>query len=426
MKSGREIALVVGAACVMTCALAGCTQDSVRDGSVKRPLASDAVGGGSPTLTGGDCLGLPLAPDSLRVDLEPPTFSDPLNVTNPLFPVASLARSVFHGESDGEPFRSETTLMSGTKTIMLDGKPVRTLISQYVAWIDRRLDEVAIDWYGQDDEGNAYYFGENVYNYVDGVVVDTNGTWLAGQEGPVAMIMPADPQVGNVWRPENACPIVFEEVIAQETGITVEGPSGPVHGALLVQELHMDGTYERKLFAPGYGEFSTGVAPNVETIAVSAPADFIGGEIPESLDDLSNRAEALFTFARRGNWRRVQSIAGAMSADWELYRASGVPAVIAATMDTAFESLEEALAGHDRTAVRQSAVDIALACVDFEVQYEERPEVDLNLVEVWSRQLQLDMQARDRGAVRGDLETIRIIRDRLAASTISALATTAR
>ncbi len=384
MKSGRGIALAVGAAFAMTYALAGCTQDSARVNTAKSPLASDANGGGPPAVTGGDCLGLPVAPDSLRVDLEPPTFSDPLNATNPLFPVADLARSVFHGESDGEPFRSETTLMAGTKTIVLDGKPVRTLISQYVAWIDRRLDEVAIDWYGQDDEGNTYYFGDNVYNYVDGVVVDTDGTWIAGQEGPVAMIMPADPQVGNVWRPENACPIVFEEVTAQETDITIEGPCGPIHGALLVQELHMDGTYERKVFAPGYGEFSTGVPPNVETIAISAPADFVGGEIPESLDDLSNRTETLFNFARRGNWRRVQSIADAMAADWELYKASGVPAVIEATMDAAFESLEEGLADRNRAAMRQSAVDIALACVDFEVQYEERPEIDLNLIEVWS------------------------------------------
>jgi hypothetical protein len=34
-------------------------------------------------------------------------------------------------------------------------------------------------------------------------VVDTSGTWLAGKEGPAAMIMPAGPRIGDVNRPEN-------------------------------------------------------------------------------------------------------------------------------------------------------------------------------------------------------------------------------
>lgn len=40
-------------------------------------------------------------------------------------------------------------------------------------------------------------------NYVDGVLDNTDGTWLAGKDGPPGMIMPADTQVGDVYRPEN-------------------------------------------------------------------------------------------------------------------------------------------------------------------------------------------------------------------------------
>jgi hypothetical protein len=350
----------------------------------------------------------------LRVDLVEPSFTNPTAALNPLFPVGELDRAVLLGRADGESFRSETTRLPGTQTIIIDGEPVETVISQYVAWVDRRIDEVALDWYGQDDEGNVWYFGEDVFNYEDGGVVDTEGTWLAGEDGPVAMIMPVDPQIGNVWRPENACPIVFEEVIALDTNVTVEGPSGPVTGALIVRELHMDGTLEDKTFAPGYGEFSTGSGLNIEALAVAVPTDFIGGEVPEDLDDLSDAAENLFGLARRGDWGRIESLFAEMGEDWEDYEATGVPPLLAAEMNEAIDALDEAIDARDRAQVRQAAVDIAFAGLDFELRHEGRADIDLDLIEVWSLQLQIDTAAHDRGARRSDLETIRVIRDRIA------------
>jgi hypothetical protein len=53
--------------------------------------------------------------------------------------------------------------------------------------LDGRNEEVALDFYAQADDGSVWYFGEDVYNYRDGVVVSTDGTWLAGKEGPAAM-----------------------------------------------------------------------------------------------------------------------------------------------------------------------------------------------------------------------------------------------
>ena len=112
--------------------------------------------------------------------------------------------------------------------------------------------EVALDWYAQADDGSVWYLGEDVFNYDAGVVADTHGTWQAGREGPAAMIMPGDPQVGNVYRPENAPGVVFEEVTVQSIDRTVHGPLGPIDGAIVTQELHMDATTEGKIFAPGY------------------------------------------------------------------------------------------------------------------------------------------------------------------------------
>ncbi|MDT5245463.1 MAG: hypothetical protein QOD36_2839, partial [Mycobacterium sp.] len=63
---------------------------------------------------------------------------------------------------------------------------VDTAVIQYVAYLDGRIHEVAIDWYAQADDGSVWYFGEDVFNYEDGKVADTNGTWVAGDTTPAA------------------------------------------------------------------------------------------------------------------------------------------------------------------------------------------------------------------------------------------------
>ncbi len=51
------------------------------------------------------------APESDRIDIEPPTFSNPTEITNPLFPISELESAVLLGVVDDLPFRSETTLL---------------------------------------------------------------------------------------------------------------------------------------------------------------------------------------------------------------------------------------------------------------------------------------------------------------------------
>ena len=155
---------------------------------------------------------LPIAPDAQRVDLFMPKFSKPTSITNPLHPTSEVQQTIYGGHVDDKPFRTEVTLFPDTKPIVWQGKTVDTAVSQYVAYLDGRIHEVAIDWYAQADDGSVWYFGEDVFNYEDGKVADTNGTWVAGDTTPAAMIMPARPQIGNVYRPENAPGIAFEEV----------------------------------------------------------------------------------------------------------------------------------------------------------------------------------------------------------------------
>jgi hypothetical protein len=221
---------------------------------------------------------LPVAPLSRRIDLVAPPFSDSTNVTNLLFPISQLGSVVLNGRVDGKAFRTETTLLPDTRIVEWSpGQCVKTLVSQYVAYLDGRIQEAALDFYAQADDRSVWYFGEDVYNYESGAVADTSGTWLAGKEGPAAMIMPGDPKVGDVHRPENIAGLVWEEVAVKTIGKTVDGPRGRVAGALVGRELHDDGTFSDKLFAPGYGEFYTAHEGDVEALALAVPTDALPG-----------------------------------------------------------------------------------------------------------------------------------------------------
>ena len=114
-----------------------------------------------------------IAPESKRVDIVKPSFSNPTRITNPLFPISELHSVLLLGHVDNASLRTETTLLPGTKIIDWNGQKVETLVSQYVAYLDWGIHEVAIDFYAQADDGSVWYFGEDVFNYENGIVADT-------------------------------------------------------------------------------------------------------------------------------------------------------------------------------------------------------------------------------------------------------------
>src|SRR5437667_161327 len=117
-------------------------------------------------------------PTSARVDLGKPVFSHPTEITNPMFPISNLRSAVLLGHEGRDPFRSETTLLPEIQTITWNGQRVQTRISQYMAYANGRLEEVARDRYAQADDGSVWYFGEDVFDYVKGGAAVTEGTWL--------------------------------------------------------------------------------------------------------------------------------------------------------------------------------------------------------------------------------------------------------
>jgi hypothetical protein len=352
-----------------------------------------------------DCL--PVAADSERVDLSTPTFSHPTPITNPLHPTSGVEQTIYGGHVDGKPFRTEVTLLPETKATPYRGATVNTALIQYVAYLDGRLQEVAIDRYAQADDGSVWYFGEDYSAYEDGKVTDTEGTWVVDDKIPAALIMPAQPRVGNVYRPENVPEVVFEEVRVDKVDMNIAGPSGNISGAMEVNELHMDGTREGKTFAPGYGEFSTGVpGGDLEAVSLASPTDKRADAAPTEFGALSAAARGVFDAVAASDAERAKQAATALNQAWEAVRTKGIPPQMESQMKRDIGELTTAIDVRDWGGAQSAALRIAQNELDLRLLYHRVIDVDLARMALWADQLPVDVAADDAGAVLGDVAAL--------------------
>jgi hypothetical protein len=355
---------------------------------------------------------LPVAADAARVDRGRPSFRDPTRITNPRFPVGGLTQVLQLGHEGGKPLRVEVTRLPEGRTFTWDGRRTETVASQFVAYLDGRIQEVAVDYFAQADDGSVWYFGEDVANYEDGVVADHDGSWLTGRDGPPGMIMPADPRVGDVYRSENIPGLVFEQDTVRSTTASVHGPRGPVPGTALIQELLMDGTIEEKAFAPGYGEFQARAADELVTVALALPIDGTVGSPPRELAMLAGGARAVFDDAAAGRWPAAGSRTDTMATAWKRI-AGDAPELLAGQMTTAMEALARTVSAHGTASTLEAALSAEQAALDLRLRHRPPAEVDLDRLDLWARKLLANATARDRGAVAGDAAVLRTVWDRV-------------
>jgi hypothetical protein len=415
---GRRRAAALGGGLVLALVAACSGSDESGSGSEDRepgePASTEPASTEQPQAT---------APESDRVDLEQPTFSDPTSIHNPLYPISDVQSALLLGNDEGQTLRIETVLLAEPDVVTVEGDDVSTGVVQFVAYLDGRIHEVALDRYAQDDGGNVWYFGEDVFNYEDGVVADTDGTWLAGEDGPPGMIMPADPQVGQAYRPENIPDSIFEEVVVKDVGVTVDGPRGPVPGAMVGTENHLlEGHYEDKTFAPGYGEFRSGVDANLEALALAVPTDAQPGGVPAELVTLADGASDIFVSAEAGDWDATAGTLDAMTAAWAAHQAAAdPPPLLAVQMSDALDvlagdALRPAVDAHNPQGSRDAALGVEMAALDLQLQYRAPAEVDLARFGVWADQLLVDTASEeaDPGRVAGDVAALEWVWDRIA------------
>ena len=372
-----------------------------------RPAVLPASGCG--TYTGKGC-----GPESARVDLVRPKFSHPTRITNPLFPISTIDSVVLLGRVDGKPFRSETTLLPRTTTVDWDGEHVQVLTSQYLAYVDGEIEEMALDRYAQADDGSVWYFGEDVFDYVNGQIAVSEGTWLAGRDGPPAMIMPAHPRPGDVFRSENITGVVFEELRVNKVDLRADGPSGKVRGAVTMDELHVDGvTVSGKTFAPGYGEFLTTDGDDVEALAVAHGTDSRKGPMPAALGQLVTRAWGVVESIRLEDWPAAQYTARQMAADWASLEEQRLPPRVADEMDRFMTRLGPAVDAEKADVGVAQAIAVAQSATDLTLLYREPVDVDIERVHLHSQRLRVAAAAPDAAAVSSEVSVLGWVAERI-------------
>jgi hypothetical protein len=184
----------------------------------------------------------------------PVVFSNPTAVTNAYLPYAQFKQDVLVGTEGGKQARVVRTRMPGTKRFVVAGKPVEAIIVSDSAWLGGALEEVALDYYAQSDQGDVYYLGEDVDNYENGKVVNHEGSWLYGvHTRTLGMMFPATPKIGQRYRPEEVPKITQEddEVMSVTEAVTV--PAGTFQNCVRVKETLSDGAVEFKLYCANVG-----------------------------------------------------------------------------------------------------------------------------------------------------------------------------
>jgi len=175
-----------------------------------------------------------------------------LTIDNPYFPLIPGTTFVYEADTDEGPLREELAVTSETRMIL----GVTATVVRHSEWIDGELEEVTDDWYAQDQEGNVWYFGEYVTEYVGGMPDGHEGSWEAGVAGALpGIIMPAEPESGQSYHQE------FQEGVAEDmartlrTNDTVSVPYGTFTDVLVTKEWSPlePGAIEHKYYARGVG-----------------------------------------------------------------------------------------------------------------------------------------------------------------------------
>ena len=196
----------------------------------------------------------------------PPTFSNSLNIDNAFFPFEPDGLKRFEGNDHGTKIAAVDYYLTTIRTFTWNSSAVGCHILVEEAYEDEVLVERSFNYFAQADDGTVYYFGEVVNNFDEnGAILNHDGSWLVG--GPQgsdpaetatasdpAVFMPANPEVGDTFKPEDLFPIVDETVEVVDVDVDVNVPAGKHDGAIKVEESTLLGPdTELKWYAPGVG-----------------------------------------------------------------------------------------------------------------------------------------------------------------------------
>ena len=237
----------------------------------------------SPSLLAGACLlcapGAHAQQSPVQPHFDLGDFHAPLRIDNPYSPMKAHTRVVAYELEDGECKVNDVIV---TDTVKHDfGGTYAGLSARAVSdrvWSDDGCNgkrglllEDTTDWYGQDDHGNVWYFGEATVEYSydahgHRIDADTSGSWLAGDQGAKAgIVMYAKPMPGMFYRQEYLPGEAEDAARVQRVELTVATALGRFGGCVETRETTAlsPGDVEYKFYCPNLGLVRV-VAPSAE------------------------------------------------------------------------------------------------------------------------------------------------------------------
>jgi len=184
--------------------------------------------------------------------------------TNPYFPVVEGQVRHYEGAPADEQF---TFIGLGAGPTILG---IKTFIIKDSAVEGGLLVEETFDYYAQDEDGNVWYFGEDVTNFIydrDGNLISTNNSsaWRAGVNGALpGYVMPASLAVGFNYFQEHA---PADDALDEGTTFEIV-PSMTVNGQIYTNVIKVLETTDLDQHARGFKYYAAGIGLIKEEEAV--------------------------------------------------------------------------------------------------------------------------------------------------------------
>jgi hypothetical protein len=186
------------------------------------------------------------------VNLTPADFVEV--VDNPYFPLPTGAKWVFEIRQGNKAPQTDTLEVQQEKR---DVNGVRATVVRDTVSSGDQIVEDTYDWFAQDTYGNVWYVGEEVDNYLAGVLVNHSGSWEWGVDGAQpGIIMWADPaaHVDERYRQEyypGKAEDMGQVLSVDESLMVPLGSFDKVVKTLDFSEV--EAGQEQKFYAPGIG-----------------------------------------------------------------------------------------------------------------------------------------------------------------------------
>jgi len=174
-------------------------------------------------------------------------------IDNPLWPLVPGTTFHYKGIRGTVPQTDDEFVTRRTINILgVSSRVVRDVVSEHGHPVERTL-----DFYAQDKQGNVWYMGEDSFEREHGHFVKASDSWRSGVNGgEPGIIMPAQPQPGDLYRQEYYPP---GKALDEARVIGYKGPFQVPYGsfkqALVTSEYSpLEPQTEQKYYVAGVGE----------------------------------------------------------------------------------------------------------------------------------------------------------------------------